>query len=308
MWSDEFAQPDASAPNSSKWNYDVGGDGWGNAQLQYHTYDRRKNARIENGCLVIEAHRESYKVGNQTWDYTSARLKTQDKANWTYGRFEARVRLPRGQGFWPAFWMLGANFTSVGWPACGEIDIMENIGREPARVHGSAHGPGFSGSDSKTRSYTLSDGTYFADQFHLFAVEWEPGVVRWSVDNRIYFSLTPASLAPDESWVFDHPFFIIVNLAVGGSWPGAPDASTVFPQRLTVDYVRVYARTAAPAPALLIEAGADQVQVSWSSAFPHARLQRAEALGSSWLDVPITGVIEQNHFLTTVAPGMFRLR
>ena len=308
VWSDEFDQLDGAPPNTTKWSYDVGGHGWGNGELQYHTYDRRKNARIEDGCLVIEAHKETYQAGSKTWNYTSARLKTQAKASWTYGRFEARMKLPRGQGLWPAFWMLGANFTSVGWPACGEIDIMENIGREPATVHGSAHGPGYSGSDRKSRSYSLYDRTHFADQFHLFAVEWEPGVVRWSVDNKVYFTLTPASLASDQAWVFDTPFFLIVNLAVGGHWPGAPDRSTVFPQRLAVDHVRVYTRTTAPAPALLIQADAGQTLVSWPATFPQARLQQAAFLGSSWEDIPIGGVIENGRLVNPVASGVFRLR
>lgn len=308
VWSDEFNLPEGAAPDSSKWTYDAGGDGWGNEELQYYTRNRRKNARIEGQCLVIEAHQETFNLGGTTYNYTSARLKTQGLWQWTHGRFEARMKLPRGQGLWPALWMLGADLPAVGWPACGEVDLMENIGREPATLHGGAHGPGYSGETNKSGSYALADGTAFADQFHLFAVEWEPGVLRWSVDNRTYFTLTPASLAPDQPWVFEHPFFLIVNVAVGGLWPGAPDATTTFPQRLTVDYIRVYARTNAPAPILQIQSAGDRALVSWPATFPQARLQRAPALGASWLDVPIEGVIQDGRFVAPVEAGVFRLR
>jgi beta-glucanase (GH16 family) len=150
VWSDEFDQPDGSSPNSAKWTYDIGATGWGNNERQHYT-SRTNNARIENGMLVIEAKQENYQGAN----YTSARLKTQGKAAWTYGRIEARIKIPRGQGIWPAFWMLGTNITSVNWPNCGEIDILENIGREPKIVHGTVHGPGYSGANGIGGPYSL---------------------------------------------------------------------------------------------------------------------------------------------------------
>ena len=142
---------------------------------------------------------------------------------------------------WPAFWMLGNNIQTAGWPTCGEIDIMENIGREPAIVHGTIHGPGYSGADGIGSQYGLTTGA-FSDAFHVFAVEWEPNQIRWYVDGNLYQTRTPADLPAGTQWVFDHPFFIILNEAVGGYWPGDPDATTVFPQKMTVDYVRVYQR------------------------------------------------------------------
>jgi beta-glucanase (GH16 family) len=150
--------------------------------------------------------------------------------------------MPRGKGLWPAFWMLGANIGQVGWPACGEIDIMENVGHEPGVNHGSMHGPGYSGATPETAIYTLPGGQSFADGFHTFAVEWEPNVVRFYVDDHLYQTRTPADLPPGTKWVYDHPFFLLLNVAVGGGWPGSPDGSTSFPQTMKVDYVRVYKR------------------------------------------------------------------
>lgn len=242
VWSDEFTQADGSSPNSAKWAFDIGNGsgGWGNNEWQYYT-SRTNNVRIENNQLVIEARQENY-MGSS---YTSARLKTQGKASWTYGRVEARLKLPRGQGIWPAFWMLGTNFTSAGWPACGEIDIMEHIGREPKLVYGTIHGPGYAGGDSIGGSYALPGGADFADDFHVHAMEWTTNRIRWFVDGVQYFNVTPASLGGDI-WVFTQPEFILLNLAVGGNWPGYPNATTVFPQQFIVDYVRVYAASNPP--------------------------------------------------------------
>jgi hypothetical protein len=195
------------------------------------------NARIENGALVIEARTNGS-------GYTSARLLTRGKASWTYGRIEARMKIPRGQGIWPAFWMLGTNITPVGWPGCGEIDIMENIGKEPTLVHGTIHGPGYSGGNAVGGSYALPGNAVFADDFHVYAVEWTTNQMKWFVDGQQYFSATPASLPGGASWVFSQPQFLLLNVAVGGQWPGNPDGTTVFPQRMTVDYVRVYQRSA----------------------------------------------------------------
>ena len=174
--------------------------------------------------------------------YTSARLITKRKFEQRFGRFEARLKLPAGQGLWPAFWMLGADIDAVGWPACGEIDIMENIGREPGTVHGTLHGPGYSGAQGVGAPYALPAGQRFADSFHTFAVEWEPQAIRWYVDGRLYQTRAPDDLPAGSRWVFDRPFFLLLNVAVGGNWPGAPDTSTTFPQAMLVDYVRVYRR------------------------------------------------------------------
>ena len=200
-----------------------------------------ENARIESGALVVEARAENFGGRN----YTSARLLTKDKHSWTYGRIEARIKVPRGQGIWPAFWMLGSNISSAGWPQCGEIDIMENIGREPSIVHGTVHGPGYSGEFGISGSYTLA-GAALADDFHIFAIEWEENRIRWFIDGQLYFTLTPASLPNGSAWVFNQPQFLILNVAVGGNWPGNPNGSTTFPQRMTVDYVRVYTPVTVP--------------------------------------------------------------
>ncbi len=240
VWSDEFNGANGSAPDPTKWTYDLGGGGWGNQELESYT-NRPVNARLENGNLVITAQKETFTgTDGVTRNYTSARLKTQALFSQTYGRFEARIKIPYGQGIWPAFWMLGSNIDQVGWPACGEIDIFENIGREPSIVHGTVHGPGYSGGGGISGSYTLANNARFADDFHVFAVEWEPSAVRFYVDGTLYETVTPANLPNGTQWVFNHPFFIIMNVAVGGNWPGSPDSTTVFPQTMQVDYVRVY--------------------------------------------------------------------
>src|SRR5579884_2218644 len=185
VWSDEFNGPDGSSPDPSKWTLDVGGNGWGNNELEYYT-SRAQNAEIRNGNLVITAKAEKYTGSDGlTRDYTSARLKTLGKFTQTYGRFEARIKIPHGQGMWPAFWMLGADIDRAGWPSCGEIDIMENIGREPATVHGTIHGPGYSGDQGIGAPFTLATGR-FGDAFHVYAVEWEPNVIRFYVDDNLY--------------------------------------------------------------------------------------------------------------------------
>jgi beta-glucanase (GH16 family) len=268
VWSDEFNGPDGSLPDPKKWTYDIGvdGNGWGNNELEYYT-DLRRNVSIQHGMLVITAVKERYtgpttaalhllpdpssnSLGESratkevTRDYTSARIKTQGLFAKSYGRFEARIKIPRGQGMWPAFWMLGADVDKTGWPRCGEIDIMENIGKEPSKIHGSVHGPGplGSGTDDVTAAYSFPGHQRFSDAFHVFAIEWEPKVIRFYVDDHLYETATPAGLPHRTGWVFDHPFFLLLNLAVGGDWPGNPDKSTRFPQRMLVDYVRVYKR------------------------------------------------------------------
>ncbi|MFC4014768.1 lectin [Nonomuraea purpurea] len=240
VWSDEFNGAAGTAVDQSKWRFDIGGSGWGNNEQQYYTNSTGNAAMDGAGNLVITARRENpagYQCHYGTCQYTSARLLTAATFTRAYGRFEARMKLPRGQGIWPAFWMLGNDIGSVGWPNSGEIDIMENIGREPTTVHGTIHGPGYSGAGGIGAGY--SNGV-FADAFHTFAVDWSPNLIIWYVDGVEYQRRTPADLGGNR-WVFDHPFFMIMNVAVGGYWPGYPDASTTFPQSLSVDYVRVYA-------------------------------------------------------------------
>jgi beta-glucanase (GH16 family) len=242
VWSDEFDGPRDSAVNSNKWSFDVGGNGWGNKELETYT-SRTANSHLEDGRLVIKTLKETFAgPDNMTRLYTSARLVTKNKFSVAFGRFEARIRIPYGQGIWPAFWLLGDNIGTAGWPNCGEIDIMENIGKEPSIVRGTFHGPGYSGGSGVSASYTLPSGKKFSDDFHVFAVEWEPNAMRFYVDKFLYATRTPSDLPAGTSWVFDHPFFIILNVAVGGGWPGNPDATTVFPQQMLVDYVRVYQR------------------------------------------------------------------
>lgn len=231
-WSDEF---DGTVLDKGKWVAETGGNGWGNNELQYYT-GRPENLRVVDGKLVIEAKKEKFDAR----EYTSARIKTAGLKERTYGRYEARIKIPRGQGIWPAFWMLGNDVGTAGWPASGEIDIMENIGREPGIVHGTMHGPGYSAENGFGAPSAIGPAV-FADDFHVFAVEWEPSEVRWYRDGILYHKARPELVK--GAWVFEHPFFILLNVAVGGGWPGNPDSSTVFAQQMLVDYVRVYRRT-----------------------------------------------------------------
>ena len=242
VWSDEFDGPAGTPPDSTKWGFDIGGGGWGNNELETYT-SRVQNAQLDgDGHLIIKVIKETFAGPDGiTRNYTSARMLTRGKLEQRYGRFEVRARLPLGQGIWPAFWMLGDDIGSAGWPQCGEIDVMENVGREPGTNHGSLHGPGYSGGSALTGTFTLADSQRFADDFHTFAIEWEPDIVRFYVDDALYETRTAADAAQRGRWVFDHPFFVILNVAVGGNFPGSPDDSTTFPQTLTVDYVRVFA-------------------------------------------------------------------
>lgn len=228
-WHDEF---DGSAIDKANWTYDLGGGGWGNGEAQFYT-NRPENARVENGLLLIEARQEKYEGSY----YTSARLKTQGLQEFQYGRIEARIKVPPGAGLWPAFWMLGANFNGSNWPDCGEIDIMEYVGREPDLVIGTAHGPGYSGALGLSRwnrqKYDI------ADDFHTYAIEWQAGQIKWFYDGAEYFTLTRADVG-DREWVFDQPFFIILNQAIGGTLGGIIGLDTAFPTQLQVDYVRVF--------------------------------------------------------------------
>jgi beta-glucanase (GH16 family) len=246
-WSDEFNKPAGTGVDTSKWNFDIGGGGWGNAERQYYT-NSTSNAVHDGNNLVITARKENpanYNCHYGRCEYTSARLLTAGKFTQKYGRFESRMKLPRGQGIWPAFWMLGDNLGSAGWPQAGEIDIMENIGKEPNTVYGTIHGPGYSGAGGITGSRNI--GRPLADDFHTFTVDWSPNLIVWYIDGSEYHRVTNGSVGGNQ-WVFDHNFFMILNLAVGGNWPGFPDASTSFPQSLVVDYVRVYAYTEGGTP------------------------------------------------------------
>ncbi len=236
VWQDEFDGTAGARPDPGKWKHDVGGDGWGNGQLEFDT-DRTENAALDGqGNLAIVARREAFS-GRA---YTSARLNSAGRFERAYGRFEARIKLPRGRGIWPAFWMLGADIANAGWPACGEIDVMEYRGQLLRNVRGSLHGPGHSGGANHGRE--IDAGMDLSQGFHTFIVEWDPGRVVWKVDDDVYFTATPADLPGGADWVYDHAFFLILNVAVGGYYVGNPDGSTVFPQTMLVDHVRVYER------------------------------------------------------------------
>jgi beta-glucanase (GH16 family) len=234
IWQDEFDGPAGRLPDPGKWAFDLGTD-WGNLQLEYDT-DRAENVSLDGaGNLAITARVEEY-AGRE---YTSGRIKTRGLFARAHGRFEARIKLPVGQGLWPAFWMLGANIDQVRWPACGEIDIMEYRGHEPRVLHGSLHGPGHYGDTAVTKKHVLGQGGFNLG-FHVFAVEWSEDSITWLVDGYAYHTVTPNDLPPGATWVYGRPFFILLNVAVGGRWPGSPDETTVFPQTMLVDYVRVY--------------------------------------------------------------------
>jgi beta-glucanase (GH16 family) len=239
VWSDEFNNPDGSLPDRARWQVIENGSGFGNNEREYYT-NRPSNVHEENGELVITARKEAFTGRDGARAYTSARIQSQGRFELKYGRIEARIKLPDGQGIWPAFWMLGTDFDRIGWPACGEIDIMEKVGFEPSRVHGSLHGPGYSGGSPLSGAYTLPSQRRFSDGFHVFAIEWQPQIIRFYVDDVLYETRTTADLPPGAPWAFDHPFFLVLNVAVGGYWPGDPDATTDFPVNMLVDYVRVY--------------------------------------------------------------------
>ena len=241
FWQDEFNQPVGSGPDPLKWVHDVGDNGWGNKELQTYT-DSRENSFVVadpdatgGRALVIKA------VRHAAGGYTSARLKTHGKFATGPARIEARLKLPKGQGIWPAFWTLGDNIDTVPWPACGEIDVVELIGHQPGTLYGTLHGPGYSGTHGLSQHIVLPDGATFGDAYHVFAVDWKKDRIDWLLDGKIYCTQTPATIPPGSKWVFDGPpFFLLLNLAVGGLWPGYPDATTQFPQEYRIDYVRVY--------------------------------------------------------------------
>ncbi len=245
-WSDEFHGPVGSLPDAAHWSYDTGDNGWGNAELQNYVSDG-EHAQIVSDPAAMDGRALQILVtyngqGLTLGNFESARLLSQGKVTAQYGYMESRIKMPSGQGIWPAFWMLGMDISAPGggWPQCGEIDIMENKGREPGINHSSLHGPGYSGEHPLTATYTLPDGQKFSDGYHTFGILWAADTVAFFVDGHVFETRTPADLPPGKAWVFDHPFFFLLNVAVGGHFGGDPDATTVFPQKMLVDYVRVY--------------------------------------------------------------------
>lgn len=234
-WSDDFTGAAGSAPDAGKWAFDIGtgSNGWGNSELQYYT-NRPENIKLDgNGMLVITAKSESYAGSG----FTSARIKTKGLFAQQYGRFEARIKTPTGPGLWPAFWMLGANIDTKPWPQCGEIDIMEQRGQQPSVTWGSVHGPGYSGGGAISKPYGLVNGR-FDTEFHVYAVEWGEDYIDYFVDNYLFQRITPETVTGD--WVYNTPFFLLLNVAVGGNFVGFPTTGTPFPQSMYVDYVKVY--------------------------------------------------------------------
>jgi beta-glucanase (GH16 family) len=232
VWADEF---DGNVLQTSFWNYEIGNgsNGWGNNERQYYTA-HPKNVFVSEGNLIIEARKDNI----DGFAYSSARLTTKSKREFQFGRIDIRAKLPKGQGVWPALWMLGANISDVGWPRCGEIDIMELIGHEPNKVHGTLHWNGTNGHAFRGGSKTLSSGN-FSDAFHVFSIVWKQNQISWYVDNVLFYSMSSADFG-GAVYPFNAPQFFIFNVAVGGNWPGYPDGTTVFPQRMFVDYIRIF--------------------------------------------------------------------
>jgi beta-glucanase (GH16 family) len=236
VWSDEFDDTRVSKANASNWTYELGrgpnSDGWGNLELQTYT-DKLSNVFIDGkGFLNIVAT----KTGSA---FESGRIITKDKFSQKYGKFEARVKVPFGQGIWPAFWMMGQNFDTVGWPNCGEIDVLEIVGSQPNIAFSTIHGPGYSGEKGISKKYYKQDGRWDED-FHIYAVEWFEDRLDFFIDGYLYHRIAKSDVEAKGKWVFDQPFFLLLNVAVGGNLPGPPNASTIFPQTMQVDYVRVY--------------------------------------------------------------------
>ncbi|MBA3471309.1 MAG: family 16 glycosylhydrolase, partial [Herpetosiphonaceae bacterium] len=247
VWSDEFNTAAGTAPNPENWTHEIGDGtangnvGWGNDELEYYTNSTDNAATDGTGNLVITTRDVSGTTSLHCYygpcQYTSARLLTTNKAEFAYGKIESRIKVPRGAGLWPAFWSLGTDIAQVGWPQTGEIDIMEFVGREPKQVFGTIHGPGYAGGQSFGSIHTFAADV--PDDFHTFRIEWQPNLINWYVDNILYHTAEPSDVAPDE-WVFNHPFFLLLNVAVGGNFGGPVGNNTVFPQEMKVDYVRVY--------------------------------------------------------------------
>jgi beta-glucanase (GH16 family) len=234
QWSDEFND---TKINTNNWGYDIGGNGWGNNELQYYT-DKPDNSYLSGGRLVIEA--KSEKIGNN--NYTSARMLSKGKQEFKYGRIDIRAKVPTGQGVWPALWMLGSNISTESWPACGEIDIMEVVGKEPKNLYGTLHwGNKGAPSTSSSGKTTVSDAT-IGDKFHVYTIIWDDKEINWFFDDVAFHKVTRSQVNANI-YPFDSPFFLLMNVAIGGNWPGNPDGTTTFPQRMFVDYVRVFKKS-----------------------------------------------------------------
>jgi beta-glucanase (GH16 family) len=232
LWSDEFNY--TGLPDPMKWGYDVGGNGWGNQELQFYTERVAKNARVENGRLIIEAHREP--MGTNA--FTSARLVTRERANWSYGKIEVRAKLPRGTGTWPAIWML-ADKPNMRWPDDGEIDIMEHVGFDPGVIHGTVHTGAYNHSRGTHKSGKINEADVM-DEFHKYTIVWTGDKIDFFLDDQKYFTFNNERRSSAE-WPFDRPFYLLLNIAIGGTWGGQKGVdNSVFPQRMEIDYVRVY--------------------------------------------------------------------
>jgi len=239
-WAEEFDGPAGSPPDPGTWRPETGGHGWGNAELQYYTSETANAALDGAGSLAITVDRPDPRLAAGSYDgcqYTSARLITKELKSFRYGLIQARIKLPPGRGIWPACWMLGTDIDAAGWPGCGEIDVMENFGTNPDVVHGTVHGPGYCGDDGITAA--LDTGGPLSAAFHVYSVCWEPGRIRWYADQALYHTVTLATVG-SRPWVFDHDFYLLINVAVGGHPSQPPDQSTTFPQSLLIDYIRVY--------------------------------------------------------------------
>jgi beta-glucanase (GH16 family) len=278
VWDDEFNQALSSGPDPAKWGYDLGvgtPPGWGNDELETYT-NSRDNSLIVADAAATDGKALAIRAQYQNGTYTSARILTASTFSFTYGRLEARAKVPSGVGCWPAFWALGANNATVGWPACGEIDVMEWVGQSPSHIKGSLHATGYSGGNSLNADSVLPNNASYSDAYHVFAVDWYPDQIVFSMDGAVYEVRKKSDIPAGSAWPFDAPFFIILNFAVGGDWPGPPNSSTVFPQDYRVDYVRVYSLPSTP-PANLVWApsapqkvsafspASSQVSVSWQA-------------------------------------------
>ncbi|HEY5227267.1 MAG TPA: family 16 glycosylhydrolase [Opitutaceae bacterium] len=280
VWNDEFNEAIAAGPDPTKWSYDLGvgnPPGWGNNELESYT-NSRSNSLIVADPAATDGKALAIRAQLQNGSYTSARILTASSFSFTYGRLEARAKVPAGNGCWPAFWALGANNATVGWPACGEIDVMEWVGKTPTHIKGSLHAVGYSGGSSLNADSVLPNNESYSDAYHVFAVDWYPDQIIFSMDGAVYEVRKKSDIPAGSQWPFTDPFFIILNFAVGGDFPGPPDSSTVFPQDYRIDYVRVYSLPSEP-PASLVWApsspqkvsafspAASQVNVSWQAPF-----------------------------------------
>lgn len=280
VWGDEFDLPAGSGPDTTSWNFDLGRGnppGWGNNELETYT-NNSANVEVVNDADALDGRALAIRAQYLDATYTSARLQTAGKRTFTYGRMEARLKMPRGRGLWPAFWALGSNVGTAGWPACGEIDAMEWVGPAMGNgtILGSLHAPGYSGANPLSSGYTLPDEASFSDAYHVFAADRYPDRIVFSVDGIVYGVQLKSEIPTDSQWPFDQPFYLILNLAIGGNWPGSPDETTEFPQEYRIDYVRIYELPTTPPAELVyppgtptdLEAGNSlpgRIQLSWQA-------------------------------------------